>query len=165
MKDTIIKFLRILKKIIHGIIFFCGLMFIAILALLSFSSDKSDDGGGCGTQLIDEIPSPNGKLKAIIFTHDCGATTSTSTHIAIVSTKENIVKMRYIYSNSHVKRVTSVNRNHDDRVPLNDIGGPKVYVKWLSNRELEVQYPEFAILPAQTSFLLTEWLKIKYTKY
>lgn len=165
MKDTIIKILRILKKIIHGIIFFCGLLFIAILALLSFSSDKSDDGNGCGTQLIDEIPSPNGNRKAIIFTHDCGATTSTSTHIAIVNTKENIVKMKYIYSNSNVKGIATVNRNHDNRVPLNDIGGPKVYVKWLSNRELEVQYPEFAILPLQTSFLLTEWLKITYTKY
>lgn len=34
--------------------------------------------------MVSEIASPDGKMKAIIFVRDCGATTRASTHVSVV---------------------------------------------------------------------------------
>lgn len=38
----------------------------------------------CSNEVLSEIPSPNGKLKAVIFTRSCGATTANSRQITII---------------------------------------------------------------------------------
>jgi hypothetical protein len=40
----------------------------------------------CANDLLTEIPSPDGALKAVVFQRDCGATTSFSTQISILWT-------------------------------------------------------------------------------
>lgn len=41
-------------------------------------------GDMCGNQVLKEYPSPSGKLKAVVFERDCGATTGFSTQVFIV---------------------------------------------------------------------------------
>ena len=41
--------------------------------------------GLCGNDVIEEVVSPNGKTKALVFQRDCGATTGFSTQISILS--------------------------------------------------------------------------------
>lgn len=41
-------------------------------------------GCGCANKVVGTVKAPRGFLQAIIFTRDCGATTSFSTHISIV---------------------------------------------------------------------------------
>lgn len=41
-------------------------------------------GGGCKEQIISEIPSPDKKLKAVLYVRDCGATTRASTRVSVL---------------------------------------------------------------------------------
>lgn len=41
-------------------------------------------GAGCKEQIVSEIPSPDGRFKAVLFVRDCGATTRASTHVNVV---------------------------------------------------------------------------------
>lgn len=38
----------------------------------------------CSNEVVSEVPSPNGELKAVIFTRNCGATTANSRQITIL---------------------------------------------------------------------------------
>lgn len=40
--------------------------------------------GGCQDKIVDQIPSPNGKLKAVLYIKDCGATTRPTTIIIVL---------------------------------------------------------------------------------
>ncbi len=42
----------------------------------------------CGTTILSEVPSPDGKNKAVVFVFGCGATTSDSICVAIVPATE-----------------------------------------------------------------------------
>lgn len=42
----------------------------------------------CGTKILSEVPSPDGKNKAVVFVYGCGATTSDSICVAIVPATE-----------------------------------------------------------------------------
>ncbi len=61
--------------------FFC-FMVIAFFAFEYCSRDM------CGNRVLREVTSPNGQLKAVVFIRDCGATTSFSTQVIILSTGE-----------------------------------------------------------------------------
>lgn len=41
-------------------------------------------GGGCKDEIVSDIPSPDGKRKAVLHVRDCGATTRASTHVSVV---------------------------------------------------------------------------------
>jgi hypothetical protein len=44
----------------------------------------------CENQPLQEVPSPDGKLSAILFQRSCGATTGYSTHVSIVTAEEDV---------------------------------------------------------------------------
>ncbi len=83
----------------------------------------------CGQEVINEVYSPDRQYKAVVFEHDCGATTSFSTGISIIKGSEKLSsnygnwKGRIFSSDGHpdwsIKQVTwntdrSVTINYDD---------------------------------------------------
>lgn len=44
----------------------------------------------CGSEVLHSLKSPNGKLKAVSFLYDCGATTGFSTQVSILEIDETI---------------------------------------------------------------------------
>ena len=57
------------------------LFFIATSAILSSCS-----GGGysCQNELLDTVASPSGKLSAVVFTRNCGATTGENMQVSVL---------------------------------------------------------------------------------
>ena len=53
------------------------------LALIAGTVACINIAAGCGNDLVKEVPSPNGKMKAVVFQRDCGATTGFSTQISL----------------------------------------------------------------------------------
>ena len=41
-------------------------------------------GGMCGNDVVARVPSPDGRLEAVVFQRDCGATTDFSTQVSVV---------------------------------------------------------------------------------
>ncbi|ATB70841.1 hypothetical protein SJPD1_2752 [Sulfurospirillum diekertiae] len=151
--------LKILLKIILRILIFFIIVFISIFVLFFFSGDNTSSM--CGSDIIEQSSSPTRNLKAVVFQYDCGATTSFTTKVAIVSANSDV------YDQTIIKNlVFSADSNHDNRVPLNTLnGGPDVRVQWLANGELEIQYPSLARVHLAKSFLFFKWLKIKFTTF
>ena len=44
----------------------------------------------CSNEVVSEVPSPNGELKAVIFTRNCGATTANSRQITILPASHSL---------------------------------------------------------------------------
>jgi hypothetical protein len=44
----------------------------------------------CGNEVSQAVVSPSGKLKAVVFNRDCGATTGFTTQVSIISSTESL---------------------------------------------------------------------------
>jgi len=94
--------------------------------LLSFGCDF------CGSRIVREVPSPNGSKRAVLFERDCGATTSFSTQVSIISVGKKL-------SNEN-GNIFIADANHDS-VPVDSQGVMAVDIAWKNNQEVEITYP------------------------
>jgi len=89
----------------------------------------------CGVNLLRETPSPDGKLKAVLFQIDCGATTGFNSHVAIMPSNASL--------SSNTESFFAADRN-GGKAPDGEGGGPEVQVNWVSDVKLDIQYHELA---------------------
>jgi hypothetical protein len=86
---------------------------------------------GCGNQIISKVVSPDGKLAAVIFERDCGATTDFSTQVSIIEAASSL--------SNNGGNVFVADSNHGE-APQASIGGPLITVHWKDARTLQVGY-------------------------
>jgi|CXWL01.1.fsa_nt_gi hypothetical protein len=119
------------KKIILGLALLLVAFFIGFAMLIyHFTSDL------CAETVVNQILSPNGKLKGVIFQRDCGATTDFNVHVAIIPSDSTFSK------ESVVETLFSADTNHG-RAPRGDSGGPEIQFQWISDKRIEIQYHNF----------------------
>ncbi|MEN6620315.1 MAG: DUF5412 family protein [Smithella sp.] len=117
------------KKIIIAILIVILLLIIGIALFIRSLPDL------CGNEILTEVNSPNGKLKAITYERNCGATTAFSTHVAILPRNSNLEKDGKTILAADTAR---------GKAPAGRGGGPEVRIHWLSDTSLEVQYHQLA---------------------
>jgi len=143
------------KKIVLWAIAITIISIVVCLALLShalnnFAKDM------CGTFIVQQIPSPNKKIKAVLFQFDCGATTGFNSHVAIVPINEDITK------NSDAPSFFGADTRNGS-APAGEGGGPEVRIIWQSDTELQIQHHRLArISKAETS---TNGVAINYLTF
>lgn len=115
----------------------------------------------CGNEVLQEIPSPDNKLKAVVFQRDCGATTGFSTQLTILKINEKLQNTR--------GDVFSADTDHG-KVPSGPGGGPKIEVIWIGLHQLQVKYPQKARvylsakeLKVSTGIFKSEAIEITYS--
>lgn len=89
----------------------CG----SVLALLSC------DDGPCGNTVLQSVVSPDGRIKAVVFSRDCGATTGYSTQLSLVSADSTLPNES---GNTHIMK-----------------GNEAFTVRWVANHRLQVDSP------------------------
>jgi hypothetical protein len=114
-----------MKKLLYGL-----LILIAILGTV-YSCMNMIWGGMCGNQIIEEIPSPNKELKALIFTRDCGATSGYSTQLSII---ENSDQLEDETGNTFI-----LSDKVEDGLSF-DNGGAKIEVIWTGDNSVTVYF-------------------------
>jgi hypothetical protein len=90
-------------------------------------------GGGesdCRNQILQDLPSPDGRRHAVVFARDCGATTGFSTQLSILTAARTV---------SGGGNVFVVDSDHGKGDP-GPGGGPAVTIRWLDRRTIEVHY-------------------------
>ena len=101
--------------------------------------------------VIQEIPSPSGNLKAIVFERNAGATTSFSTQISIIQASETLKNdggNTFIADCDHGK------------APRASWGGPAVLVEWIDDKTLSItHHPDARVFKSEEILL---GCKIKY---
>lgn len=91
----------------------------------------SSFGPLCANEVISETASPDGKLRAIVFQRDCGATTGFSTQVALLPRTEKFEESTASFF--------SADTNHG-LIPSGPGGGPEVAVHWNSHASLVVSH-------------------------
>ena len=86
-------------------------------------------GSPCANELLSELPSPDGTLKAVVFQRDCGATTGFSTQVSIISGDQSL--------GSGAANLFVADDDHG-KVPAGVGGGPEVQVAWTSARSVRI---------------------------
>ena len=111
----------------------------------------------CATTVIDQVASPNGKLKAVLFQVDCGATTDFNSHVAIIPS--NIDSSQ---KDSLPQSFFAADGNHG-RAPAGKGGGPEVQLRWQTDNRLEIQHHNLVrIIRAETK---SEDVAIQYQTF
>ena len=128
-----------IRKIYYGIV----TLFAFAFSLITCVGGMFDDM--CGNEISQEILSPNGKLKAVIFTRNCGATTGFSTQISLLPKTQKLL-------------------NSGGNIFTTDwYGQPPIEVNWVSNEQLIIKYPrEAKTFTKETDF---DDITIKYETY
>lgn len=122
------------KKIVIGLVSILLLLVATGIGRLYFLGQSPSDI--CGVNLLRETPSPNGKLKAVLFQIDCGATTTGfNSHVAIMPSN--------LALSSNTVSFFAADRN-GGKAPDGEGGGPEVQVNWVSDVQLKIQYHELA---------------------
>lgn len=150
MSNTLKIILSICGIAILGFVIFVGIIFS------SFSFDNM-----CGTKLSEAKLSPNGKLKVLIFSANCGAISDFSTQISIVDYNYNL-------KNDDVGNILSADSDHGKAKMDKEREVIDVTTKWLNNNLLEIEYPENArIFKSEDSKNGVEiiYKKIKYNSF
>jgi hypothetical protein len=88
----------------------------------------------CGTTVIDQVPSTSGKLKAVVFQIDCGATTDFNSHVSIVAADADTSKTGSLGQSFFAADGNS------GQAPAGKGGGPEVRLSWKDDRHLEIQH-------------------------
>ena len=117
------------KKVVA--VFVALMLFISICIVLFIRSLPDL----CSNEVITEVISPNGKMKAVTFHRDCGATTDFSTHVIIIPITSTLEK--------EGSSIFVANTNKG-KAPAGQGGGPEVRTRWLSADKLQIEYHKLA---------------------
>jgi hypothetical protein len=104
---------------------------VLVIGAAAMGGGCLDLSGGCANEQLNEVPSPGGARRAVVFQRDCGATTPFSTQISVLPRGVALPD-----SNGNVF-VADTDRG---RAPAGPGGGPGVSVRWLTPDTLEVRY-------------------------
>ena len=107
------------------------------LLLLSFPLVLSIAGceSTCANQVLQEVPSPDKQLKAVVFQRDCGATTGFSTQVSVIKVDEKLQNTK--------GDVFSADTDHG-KVPSGPGGGPAVEIIWKEPHQLQITHSQHA---------------------
>lgn len=105
------------------------LVALAIGALWYFTQDL------CANSILTESVAPGGRIKAVVFGRDCGATTDFSTQVSILSATESLP--------NEAGNIFVADRDHG-KAPGGPGGGPGIRVTWLSDQQLRIEHHSLA---------------------
>lgn len=89
----------------------------------------------CGTEIYAKVASPSGKLTAVVFEIDCGATTGNSRQVVIVPTPDRRITADMLPRGFFGITLGSA---VDSRLSMRD---GLVQLRWLSEDRLDIAYP------------------------
>jgi hypothetical protein len=81
-----------MDRLARGLAWKGGAIIVILLLLLIvlWANLNSMITENCSNWIVSEIPSPDGKIKAVIFQRDCGIDTAVSTHVSLLPFSETL---------------------------------------------------------------------------
>lgn len=99
----------------------------------------------CANTLIQELESPDGEIRTVVFERDCGATTGFSTQISLLPKNAPVPKEG---GNTFI-----ADTDHGE-APAGPWGGPEVELEWTDNRALTIRHhPKARIFKATNNVI------------
>lgn len=108
----------------------------------------------CGNTLVDEVISPDGARKVVVFQRSCGATTDDTTQVSILPADSPLP--------DDIGNLVTADTDHG-RAPPGPAGGPRLLVVWRGGSNLTVFHHPNARLfgaPSNLGSISIEYLEI-----
>jgi hypothetical protein len=107
------------------------------------------------------MPSPDGKIEAVVFKRDCGATTDFTTQISILRKGASLP--------NQAGNAFTADTNHG-AAPAARWGGPPADVRWITNRQVSISFHRASrvsfqqrVVSVPTGLLSHEDVKVEYS--
>jgi hypothetical protein len=94
----------------------------------------------CGNTILEEVQSPTGKYRAVIFRRDCGATTGCSTQVSVLNNGETFFSKPSRFKSSSQSNCFVCDQTFSGP----DRQSPLVKAHWISPTKVEIQYDKLA---------------------
>src|SRR5919198_6253720 len=108
-----------------------GALITATVLVAGYVGIQKFDKSLCSLEVIRRTPSPDGRLEAVLFQRNCGATTDFATNLSVVRTGRVI--------SSLAGNLLIADSNHG-RAPLDSGYVVHVSVEWIASDSLMVRY-------------------------
>jgi hypothetical protein len=122
MHPLLTHWLKILGATAGVIVGFVALVVVALWLLMPDL---------CGNSVIAESVAPGGRIRAVVFNRDCGATTGFSTQVSILRSSESLP--------NNGGNIFVADCDHG-RAPAGPSGGPDIKVTWVSDSHLRIEH-------------------------
>ncbi len=116
------------RRIVNWSATVAGTQFVILLLLVG--SGWILAGSTCNNEIIQALPSPDGRYTAFLFQRDCGVTTSFSTQASVYPKG---VQLGNLGGNIFVADLPGDG-------PTISSGGPTAHLRWTGDRNIEIQY-------------------------
>jgi hypothetical protein len=110
--------------------------YATLAAFVTLACGKMDP---CGNEVISRVAAPGGRLEAIIFERDCGATTDFSTQVSVLPTNAEFLERPSFWTATQQGNVLVVDGDHG-AAPAGQGGGPSVQATWKDDHTLILGY-------------------------
>lgn len=114
---------------------------VVALGILAYLVVRRFDKSMCGISVVRRVPSPDGRLEAVVFERDCGATTDFGTNLSVVKTGSTIT--------DDGGNLLVADSDHG-RAPLDSGNVIHLSVEWIGSDSLLVHYDRRSRLFQQT---------------
>src|SRR5262245_58183565 len=108
-----------------------GVVLILAIGTVAYLGLSSFDRGMCGASIVRRLPSPDGRLEAVIYERDCGATTDFGTNLSVVRAGAAV--------GNHAGNLFVADSDHG-RAPLDSGNVIHLAVQWIGSNSLVVRY-------------------------
>jgi hypothetical protein len=100
-----------------------------------YAANKWNESGNglCGNDVVEQVKSPDGQNKAVIFVRNCGATTDFSTQVSIMPPTKNI-------NHADTGNVFTADSDHG-AAAVSGLGALDVRVAWSSPTSITISHP------------------------
>jgi len=113
---------------------------IGILALVISLSGCLGDL--CGNEIVSDTPEQAGRVRAIVFVRDCGATTGFSTQVSILDEKQSVPNEPGNTFVAHDRLSVSVRWTAPDRLVVTYPAQAKVFLQENQLKAVKVSYEQ-----------------------
>jgi hypothetical protein len=137
------------RRVAVGLALLAGLLFAGAVVLVAYTAAAFGDV--CENRRLSTVPAPSGRLEAVVFRRDCGATTEAGTQVSVLAAGQALP--------DHGGNAFVADADHG-RAPAGAGGGPVVEVAWEGDAALVVWHDARARV--FTAEPVVEGVRIRY---
>jgi len=116
---------------VFQLLLLAGAILLIAVGTVAYLGVTALDRGMCGTSVTRRVASPNGRLEAVVFERDCGATTDFGTGVSLVKTGAGI--------GDQGANLFAADGDHG-RAPLDSGNVIRISVHWVGSDSLVLRF-------------------------
>ena len=108
-----------------------GAVLVLVFGIVAYLGVTGFEGWMCGATVVRRVPSPDGRLEAVLYERSCGATTDFGTSLSVIRAGGKV--------RNHVGNLLVADSDHG-LAPLDSGNVIRLSLQWIGSHSLVVRY-------------------------